>query len=72
MAEEAERPLVIKVKKIKEDSAWLKSARGKVFKMVSMLLYDLPPDEKYKIILEDIFKDEILKLEEKFGRKLIR
>lgn len=28
--------------------------------------------EKYKVILEEIFKDEILKLEEKFGRKLIR
>ncbi|MDJ0731211.1 MAG: sulfotransferase domain-containing protein [Crocosphaera sp.] len=28
--------------------------------------------EKYKIILEEIFKDEILTLEEKFGRQLLR
>ena len=39
-----------RVKKIKEDSSWLKDTRGKVFKMVSMLLYDLPSDEEYKII----------------------
>lgn len=39
-----------KVKKIKEDSSWLPKMRGKAFKMVSMLLYDLPKNEKYKII----------------------
>ena len=39
-----------KVKKIKEDASWLRDTRGKVFKMVSMLLYDLPADENYKII----------------------
>ena len=31
-----------KVKKIKEDASWLPDARGKVFKMVSQLLSDLP------------------------------
>ncbi len=36
-----------KVKKIKEDSSWLKDTHGKVFKMVSMLLLDLPPNETY-------------------------
>jgi hypothetical protein len=39
-----------KVKKVKEDSTWLEKCRGKAFKMVSMLLYDLPPNEDYKII----------------------
>jgi hypothetical protein len=39
-----------KVKKVREDSTWLKTCRGKAFKMVSMLLYDLPPNENYKII----------------------
>ena len=34
------------VKKIKEDAAWLPDARGKAFKMVSQLLYDLPPTER--------------------------
>jgi hypothetical protein len=39
-----------KVKKIREDSSWLDEAEGKTFKMVSMLLYQLPPDRRYKII----------------------
>lgn len=39
-----------KVKKIKEDSSWLGGTQGKAFKMVSMLLYDLPKDKHYKII----------------------
>lgn len=39
-----------KVKKIKEDSSWLDETFGKVFKMVSMLLYELPSDKNYKII----------------------
>lgn len=39
-----------KVKKIKEDSSWLDDTQGKVFKMVSMLLYNLPSDRNYKVI----------------------
>jgi hypothetical protein len=39
-----------KVRKIKEDSAWLNNVHGKVVKMVSMLLYYLPPDKNYKVI----------------------
>lgn len=39
-----------KVKKIKDDSSWLDAAWGRVFKMVSMLLYDLPSDKNYKVI----------------------
>lgn len=39
-----------KVKKIKEDVSWLEDCYGKVFKMVSMLLYELPNDKKYKIV----------------------
>jgi len=39
-----------KVKRIKEDSSWLDSTQGKVFKMVSMLLYNLPTDKNYKVI----------------------
>ena len=39
-----------KVKKIKEDASWLEDCRGKVFKMVSELLYHLPSGEKYKVI----------------------
>ena len=39
-----------KVKRIKEDTSWLDSTQGKVFKMVSMLLYNLPTDKNYKVI----------------------
>lgn len=39
-----------KVKKIKEDSSWLKDCQGKAFKMVSELLYHLPEDRRYKVI----------------------
>ena len=39
-----------KVKKIKEDVSWLEDCRGKVFKMVSELLYHLPENRQYKII----------------------
>lgn len=39
-----------KVKRIKDDSSWLDRTRGKAFKMVSMLLYELPKDKKYKVI----------------------
>ena len=39
-----------KVKKIKEDSSFLDQAYGKAFKMVSMLLYELPHDKQYKVI----------------------
>ena len=39
-----------KVKKIKEDSSWLDYTQGKAFKIVSMLLYNLPHDKNYKVI----------------------
>jgi len=38
------------VKNVKEDTSWLADAGGKVVKMVSMLLYDLPLDYEYKVI----------------------
>ncbi len=62
------------VKKVKEDSCWVKEARGKVFKMVSMLLYDLPEEENYKVIFMRRRMSEILvsqrKLVERMGKKL--
>lgn len=39
-----------KVKQLKTDTSWLPQAEGKVVKMVSMLLYDLPKEYNYKII----------------------
>ena len=49
-----------KVKKIKDDASWLPETRGKAFKMVSQLLFDLPPNERYRIIFMERDLDEIL------------
>ena len=49
-----------KVKSIKEDASWLGDARGKVLKMVSMLLQDLPSDRVFKIIFMRRILDEVL------------
>ncbi len=38
------------VKKTKQDSSWLDTARGCAVKMISMLLFDLPPEYTYRII----------------------
>ncbi|MFO0754140.1 MAG: sulfotransferase [Thermodesulfovibrionales bacterium] len=39
-----------KVKEIQHDASWLPEARGRVFKMVSVLLTHLPPSFSYRII----------------------
>jgi hypothetical protein len=39
-----------RVKTIAEDSSWLPGTRGKVFKMVSILLRNLPPNHRFKVI----------------------
>ncbi len=49
-----------KVKKIKEDSSWLDGCHGKVFKMVSALLYYLPNSKEYKIVFMKRKMDEML------------
>jgi len=61
-----------KVKKIKQDSSWLDEAEGKCFKMVSMLLFDLPPERCYKVIfmlrnMSEILASQALMLE-RLGR----
>jgi hypothetical protein len=50
-----------KAKGIKRDASWLAEAEGKVFKMVAMLLYHLPADHQYKIILMKRDLTEMLK-----------
>jgi hypothetical protein len=54
-----------KVKSIKEDFSWLRNASGKVFKMVSMLLRDLPPDRQFKIVFMRRNLDEVLASQKK-------
>ncbi|GBE36068.1 sulfotransferase domain protein [bacterium BMS3Bbin07] len=49
-----------RVKKIKEDTSWLDGVEGKVVKMASMLLYDLPSDKKYRLIFMKRNLEEIL------------
>jgi sulfotransferase family protein len=60
------------VKKIKDDSSWLPDTRGKAFKMISQLLYDLPASEKYRIVFMERDLDEILISQEKMLKRLNR
>jgi hypothetical protein len=61
-----------RVKKVKEDDAWLPEARGKVVKMVSQLLFDLPPTERYRVVFMERDLDEVLDSQEKMLRRLGR
>src|SRR6266852_3321230 len=61
-----------KVKKIKQDASWLPQTRGKAFKMVSQLLYDLPPSERYRIIFMERDLEEMLLSQEKMLERLGR
>jgi hypothetical protein len=61
-----------RVKKIKQDASWLPATRGKAFKMVSQLLYDLPASETYRIIFMGRDLDEVLLSQEKMLQRLGR
>src|SRR5690348_9725375 len=61
-----------KVKTIKRDTSWLPQTRGKAFKMISQLLYDLPSSEKYRIIFMERDMDEMLVSQEKMLERLGR
>jgi hypothetical protein len=60
------------VKRIKQDASWLPQARGKAVKMVSQLLYDLPANEKYRIIFMERDLEEMLASQEKMLERLNR
>ncbi len=49
-----------RVKQIAQDQAWLPEAKGKVVKMVSALLTQLPNDHRYKIVFMQRQMEEIL------------
>ena len=59
-----------RVKRIKEDVSWLPESRGKAFKMVSQLLYELPASERYGIIFMERDLDETLISQEKMLARL--
>ena len=58
-----------RAKQIAHDAAWLADARGKAFKMVSQLLYDLPATQRYRIIFMRRNLDEMLISQEKMLRR---
>jgi hypothetical protein len=60
------------VKQTKKNSTWLPQARGKVVKMVSSLLYDLPATEMYRVVFMQRDIDEVLESQEKMLRRLGR
>ena len=49
-----------RVKKLKQDQAWLPSARGKAVKVISALLAQLPAGESYRVIFMQRNMAEIL------------
>jgi hypothetical protein len=61
-----------KVKRLKQDDSWLPLARGKALKMVSQLLYDLPPGEDYRILFMERNLEEVLRSQEKMLERLGR
>ena len=58
------------VKTIKHDASWLPDMRGKAFKMISQLLYELPSNQKYRIIFMERDLDEIVPSQEKMLTRL--
>ena len=61
-----------RVKKVKDDIAWLPEARGKAVKMVSQLLYHLPLTERYLVVFMERDMDEVLDSQEKMLCRLGR
>lgn len=61
------------VKKLKQDTSWLASVRGKVVKIISQLLFDLPASERYAIVFMQRDMNEVLASQDKMlsrsGRK---
>jgi len=49
-----------RVKQVKQDRSWLEDAKGKVVKMVSALLIELPPDYTYRVVFMRRRMEEIL------------
>ncbi len=60
------------VKKLKDDSSWLPTARGKAVKLVTKLLYDLPPSERYRIVFMQRDLSEMLESQTKMLQRLNR
>ena len=49
-----------KVKELKNDASWIDNARGKVVKVISALLQDLPAGQKYRVVFMRRRMQEVL------------
>jgi hypothetical protein len=58
------------VKRTRNDPSWVPNARGKVVKMVSSLLYDLPDTETYRIVFMERDINEVLASQTKMLERL--
>ncbi len=61
-----------KVKQVKRDASWLPGTRGKAVKMVSQLLPDLPPTERYRVVFMERDFGEMLDSQERMLARLGR
>src|SRR4051812_16915648 len=61
-----------KVKQVKHDASWLPGVRGKAVKMVSQLLLDLPPTERYRVVFMERDFAEMLDSQERMLKRLGR
>ena len=50
-----------RVKQLKTDKAWLDEARGKVVKVIHMLVTELPDDRQYRVVFLDRDLREVVK-----------
>jgi hypothetical protein len=50
-----------RVKSLRTDKAWLDEARGKVVKVIHMLLTELPDDRPYRVVFLDRRLEEVVK-----------
>jgi hypothetical protein len=60
------------VKRVKQDASWLPGVRGKAVKMVSQLLPDLPPTERYRVVFMERDFAEMLNSQEQMLQRLGR
>lgn len=60
------------VKNIGNDASWLPQTRGKAFKMISLLLYRLPPTEQYRILFMERDPEEVVRSQETMLQRLQR
>lgn len=54
-----------RVKKLKDDNSWLDEARGKILKVVSMLLFHLPDDFHYQLVFMQRNLQEVMASQKK-------